>query len=533
MSKLTLKQPVVLNGFMATGKSTVGPIVAAQANVPFIDLDSVIEAATGKSVARIFANDGEPAFRKLEATHLTDLLADPVPRVIALGGGTLVNPELRERTLQRAHVVTLVARPETIAHRSQAHARPLLQQGPQLLERIQQLLATRTQAYTNAHTLIRTDDRPVDDIASAILAAWQDTSLLVKASTTYTARITRNAPHALVELTYVLNPSSVFVVTDENVRPLHVLPILDALRTTKRTVGEVITLTPGEVHKQWPAVQQILEALLAGGADRNSLVVAVGGGVVSDIAGFAAAIFFRGLRWVALPTTLLSMVDAAVGGKTAVDLGLAKNSVGAFHQPSGVIVNPAYALTETSRAYISGLAEVVKSGAIADPSLLDLMASHPQRILDRDLEVVEEMITRSLFVKTSIVSRDERESGERMLLNFGHTLGHALEAIGNFSRLTHGEAVALGMIAILRFGVARGVTSPKAADRITQLLERLGLPTNLDDEPIEEALTLLGHDKKRVGSNVRLVLLEELGRARIEVVGLEAVRAFFAANKSA
>lgn len=530
MSNLTFRQPLLLNGFMATGKSTIGPIVAARANVPFIDLDATIEAATGKTVARIFAEDSEPTFRNLEATHLATLLDDPSPRVIALGGGTLVNPVLRELALQKARVVTLVARPETIASRTQAHGRPLLEPGPRLLERIQQLLETRTQAYANAHTLVRTDDRDPADIATAILAAWQDTSLLVRATSTYAARITPAAPQALVELTLALNPSSVFVVTDDNVRSLHVEPILSALRATKYTIGEAIVLTPGEVHKQWPAVQQILEALLAGGADRNSLLVAVGGGVVSDIAGFAAAIFFRGIRWVAMPTTLLSMVDAAVGGKTAVDLGLAKNSVGAFHQPSGVIINPAYTLTETTRAYISGVAEVVKSGAIADPALIHLMTSHPQRVLSRDLEVLHEVITRALHVKTSIVSRDERESGERMLLNFGHTIGHALEAIGNFSRLMHGEAIALGMIAILRFGIARGVTSPAAATRIEGLLHLLGLPTNLDDEPLEQALTLLGHDKKRVGSNLRLVLLEEIGRARIEVVAMEQVRGFFAEN---
>lgn len=531
MSNLTLRQPLLLGGFMGTGKSTVGPLVAAQANAPFIDLDATIEANAGKSIARIFSEDGEPAFRDLEANTLRALLDDPSPRVIALGGGTLVNPALRELALQKARVINLVAQPETIANRVQAHGRPLLDDAPNPLARIRELLALRASSYGDAHTLIRTDHRDPVAIASAVVAAWKDSSLLVRASSsTYAARITRNAPDALVELTHIIAPSSVFVVTDDNVHALHTQPIIDALRATTRPLGGVVVLTPGEVHKQWPAVQQILEALLAGGADRNSLLVAIGGGVVSDIAGFAAAIFLRGIRWVAMPTTILSMVDAAVGGKTAVDLGLAKNSVGAFHQPSGVIINPAYTLTETGRAYISGLAEVIKSGAIADPELLRVMAEHPQRVLDRELDLVEELIIRSLHVKTSIVSRDERESGERMLLNFGHTIGHALEAAGNYSRLTHGEAVALGMVAILRYGVARGVTGPEAASRIEELLVRLGLPTKYEDELLEQALLLLGHDKKRVASNLRLVLLEEVGRARIEVAGLDVVRSFFAAN---
>jgi shikimate kinase / 3-dehydroquinate synthase len=532
MSKITIRQPLLLGGFMGTGKSTIGPLVAAHANVPFEDLDATIEARTGKSIAQLFHDDGETTFRTIEATTLRSLLQNPTPRVIALGGGTLLNTSLRNEVLHQARVVNLVAQPETVVSRVRAPGRPLLDHAPDPLQRVRDLLLARSQAYTDAHAVIRTDHRDPTEIASAVLSAWQDTSLLVRSSTTtYAARITRDAPKAVTELTRVLRPSSVFVVTDEHVHPLHTQPVIRALEAAGIYKG-VVVLTPGEVHKQWPAVQQILETLLAGGADRNSIVVAMGGGVVSDIAGFAAAIFLRGIRWVAMPTTLLSMVDAAVGGKTAVDLGLAKNSVGAFHHPAGVLIDPTYTHTESSRAYVSGLAEVIKSGAIADPALIDLLSKHPDRILARDIELVETMITRSLHVKTSIVSRDEREAGERMLLNFGHTIGHALEAAGNFDRLTHGEAVALGMIAILRFGQARGVTSARVVERIEALISQLRLPTDLANEPLEPALMLLGHDKKRVSSHLRLVLLEDVGRARIELVELDEVRAFFARNET-
>jgi shikimate kinase/3-dehydroquinate synthase len=533
MSNLTFDRPLLLGGFMGTGKSTVGPIVATQANVPFVDLDATIELATGSTIATIFDSAGEPAFRKLEADTLRHLLTSPEPRVIALGGGTLVDPSLRNEALSKAHVVNLVAHPDTIHKRLHSPGRPLLDNATNPLERIRSLLASRTHAYIDAHARICTDDRQPHDVAHSVLYAWHDRALLVRTSTTsYAARITHDAPRALVELIRTLAPSSVFVVTDQNVDPLYAQPAIDALRIANIPVSGTVVLTPGEAHKQWPAVQQILESLVANGADRNSLVIAIGGGVVSDIAGFAASILLRGVRWIAVPTTMLSMVDAAVGGKTAVDLGLAKNAVGAFHQPAGVIIDPSYTRTESNRAYISGLAEVLKSGAIADPVLVDFVQNNTAQILDRDPTAIEEMIHRSLQVKTNIVSRDERESSERMLLNFGHTIGHGLEAASNYSRLTHGEAVALGMIAILRFGQARGVTTPETANRIEAILAALGLPTNLAEEPLEDALALVVFDKKRVASNLRIVLLEQIGKPRLDVVPINDVRAFFRRNET-
>lgn len=533
MSKLTFDRPLLLGGFMGTGKSTVGPLIATQANVPFIDLDVAIQQATGNTVASIFETAGESAFRSLEATTLRQLLASSEPRVIALGGGTLVDPALRNEALLQARVVNLVAQPETILSRIRSPGRPLLDNAPNPLDRIRSLLASRSRAYGDAHALIRTDGREPHDIAHAVLNAWRDDTLLVRTpATTYAARITRDAPRALAELVRSLSPSTAFVVTDQNVDNLYTDAAINALRETNVPVGTKVVLTPGEVHKQWPAVQLILESLVAQGADRNAVVIAIGGGVVSDIAGFAASVLLRGVRWIAVPTTMLSMVDAAVGGKTAVDLGLAKNAVGAFHQPEGVIIDPSFTRTESSRAYLSGLAEVLKSGVIADPELVDLMHNEQARVLDRDLDVVHEMIHRSLRVKSDIVSRDERESSERMLLNFGHTIGHGLEAAGNFSRLTHGEAVALGMVAILHFGRARGVTSEHTATRIEKLIAALGLPTNLAAEPLEQALALIAFDKKRVASNLRLVLLEEVGRPRIDVVPIDVVRAFFSGSET-
>jgi shikimate kinase/3-dehydroquinate synthase len=263
--------------------------------------------------------------------------------------------------------------------------------------------------------------------------------------------------------------------------------------------------------------------MVEAGADRDAVVVGHGGGVVTDMAGFAAAVLLRGVRWVALPTTLLAMVDASVGGKTGVDLGPAKNAVGAFHQPSAVVVDTAHVATESARAYAGGLAEVVKSAAIGDAALFEALEAGADAVRAREPAMVEELVYRSVAVKAAVVARDEREAGDRALLNFGHTVGHALEAEGGFTRLTHGEAVALGMVAALRIGTALGVTDAGLAERVTALLARLGLPTDLDAQPLGAALPFVGLDKKRRGGAIRFVLLRRLGEACLHALAPDAL----------
>jgi shikimate kinase/3-dehydroquinate synthase len=400
----------------------------------------------------------------------------------------------------------------------------LLDAAPDRLARIRELLAARAPAYAEAHALIPTDQRSPAAIAESVLRAWRDPTLVLPLGLrSYSVRVTAEAPKTVAEIATSLAPSAAFLVTDQNVDPIAAEPVTAALDAAGLKLRGKVVLTPGETHKQLPAVEQILTALVGAGADRDALVIALGGGVVSDIAGFAAATLLRGVRWMAIPTTLLSMVDAAVGGKTGVDLGPAKNAVGAFHQPSAVVIDPAYVLTETPRAYVSGLAEVVKSAAIADAELIDVLSRERDRVLARDLDIVRDMVLRAVRVKTEIVIRDERETGDRALLNFGHTIGHGLEAAGAFTRLTHGEAVALGMVAILRVGRSLGVTAPDAASRLTQVLADLGLPTDLTSQPLEEAVRLAALDKKRKAGSIRVVLLESLGKPLIQPMTLEVI----------
>jgi shikimate kinase/3-dehydroquinate synthase len=262
--------------------------------------------------------------------------------------------------------------------------------------------------------------------------------------------------------------------------------------------------------------------MVQAGADRSAVVIGHGGGVVTDIAGFTAATLLRGVRWVALPTTLLSMVDASVGGKTGVDLGPAKNAVGAFHQPSAVVIDVAKVATESSRNYRSGLSEVVKAACIGDRGLFERLEAEAERVVARDPEIVEEIAFRAVAVKAAIVARDELEAGDRALLNFGHTVGHALEAEGGFTRLTHGEAVSLGMVAMLRAGQALGATDSGEAERVVRLLARLGLPVDIDAQPLAGALRFVALDKKRRGGTVRAVIMGRIGATRVEPLPLDA-----------
>ena len=503
---------LLVGGFMGVGKSTVARRAAELSGLPLVDLDAAIEARAGKPIATIFAELGEPAFRALEAAELGAALAAEGQAIIALGGGALVDTARRRAALAQAFVVTLTARAATIADRTAGTTRPLLADAADRTSRIRELLDARAHVYAEAHAQVPTDDQTVDAIAAAVLQAWSQPTLAVAlGARSYTVHLTAGAPAVLADVVKKLRPSAVFVVTDENVQRFWGQGLDAALAAAGVAARATVVLRPGEEHKRLAAVEQALTAMVEAGADRDCLVVGHGGGVVTDIAGFTAATLLRGVRWLAAPTTLLAMVDASVGGKTGVDLGLAKNAVGAFHQPSAVVIDAAHVTTETARAYISGLAEVVKSAAIGDPALFALLEAEAPSILARELPRVEELVYRSIAVKAEIVARDERESGDRALLNFGHTVGHALEAQGGFTRLTHGEAVSLGMVAMLRAGLQLGVTEAVDADRIVALLARLGLPVDLDAQPLAAALGLVALDKKRRGAGVRAVFLRRVG----------------------
>jgi shikimate kinase / 3-dehydroquinate synthase len=487
------------------GKTVVGQALAQLANVAFVDLSESIERLAGRSRAEILARDGKEALCGLEKTALAEQLRDAAPRVVALGAASLLNRPTRLSVLERGLLVALTATVEELAKRVPGNDN----------DRMAEQSAARAAGYAEAHAVVDTTSRSVGEIASEVLAIDELHPIAVPlGERTYVVDVAAEQAEMHLSRTLArLAPSRVVFVTDEVVWPLWG-ERLD--RVVERQAGEPVRviLPPGERHKTLAAVERILRAAVEAPVDRAAVVVGVGGGVVTDVAGLSAAVALRGLRWVAVPTTLLSMVDASVGGKTAVDLGAAKNAVGAFHQPSRVIVDPLFTCTESPRAVSSGLAEVIKTALIGDPLFYaELLAENGAERLSvqRDVGALTRAIRSSVTVKAGVVGRDEREAGERAHLNLGHTIGHALEAEGGFSRLSHGEAVALGLVAALRVGVALGVTPAELAVQIISVLRRLHLPTELDQQPVADALRWVSFDKKRRRDALRMVLVRSPG----------------------
>jgi 3-dehydroquinate synthase len=305
-----------------------------------------------------------------------------------------------------------------------------------------------------------------------------------------------------------------FVVGDENTRPHAEAAAASLAAAGFRTVLEV--LPPGEAQKALPVASRLYDRLAELNADRRTLVVAVGGGVVGDLAGFVAATFNRGLPLLMVPTTLLAMVDSSVGGKVGVNHPRAKNLIGAFHQPAGVWIDTAALATLPPREYRSGLAEVVKYGVILDADFFAWQEAGAEAVLRRDAEAVRHLVARSCRLKADVVEKDEREeTGLRAVLNYGHTFAHAFETVGGYGAWLHGEAVSAGMVCASRFAERRGLIPAEVTARQVRLLERFGLPVAPQRWPVEELLRVMRSDKKNVAGRLRLVLPRRLGEVAL------------------
>ncbi len=332
-----------------------------------------------------------------------------------------------------------------------------------------------------------------------------------------------------------LAPSQIAIITDATVARLHGLKLMRALVGAGHRVTEVL-VPNGEEAKTLAQVERIAARLVQAKFDRRSVLVALGGGVVGDLAGLCASLFLRGVRVVQLPTTLLAQVDASVGGKTAVNLPEGKNLLGTFWQPALVYIDISTLVTLSPRDFSAGLAEVVKHGVIGDADLFALIEKRQEELAARPPTLLSELVARSCAVKAEIVGADEREQlgaseRSRALLNFGHTVGHALETETRRrgEPLKHGEAVALGMIAEARFGAALG-GDPQLADRLSGLLKRLSLPVDFSGELGDEVLQLLVVDKKRTGEAIAQVVVREIGKATVLSIELHRLSEFLRAQ---
>ncbi len=305
---------------------------------------------------------------------------------------------------------------------------------------------------------------------------------------------------------------TIFVVTERGVWDLHGAAAMKALAGW--TV-EVLFFPGGEVHKRFSSVEALAEQILQAGGDRSSIVVAFGGGIVCDVAGFVAAIFMRGIPVIQVPTTLLAQVDAAIGGKTGVNLASGKNLIGSFHQPLAVIIDPDVLTTLSEREYRAGLYEIIKCGVIGDPDLFHVLERDREAVLARRLATVERIIADAVRLKARVVTEDEREGGLRRILNFGHTFGHALEAETQYCRFLHGEAVAWGMEAAVRLAVAEGILAEDDSARILDCIESYGPIPSLEGLDAGRLAARMKSDKKTVQGRIHFVLPEGIGRVRV------------------
>jgi len=326
--------------------------------------------------------------------------------------------------------------------------------------------------------------------------------------------------------------SVVGLVTDSNVGPLYadrVTGLLDAAGLC----CVVHTMPAGEEQKRLARIEEICGAFLEGGLDRSSLVIALGGGVVGDVAGYAAASFMRGVPFLQIPTTIVAQVDSSVGGKTAVNHPLGKNTIGAFHQPVGVLIDMALLKTLPARELRAGLAEAIKHGVIADADLFAFMEREAEAILAMDLAALETPVRRSCEIKAAIVAEDEKEHGARANLNYGHTFGHAMEAVTGYTRFLHGEAVALGMCAAGHLARDLGLVDDAFVARQRACLEAYGLPTAWEELPVEDCLVAMRKDKKVRAGTMKFVVATGLGSVtRRTDITEEQARAAFAAVRA-
>jgi len=520
---------------MGAGKTTVGERLARTLGYSFVDLDQEVEAAFSCSVERIFERFGEPAFRAMEERLLCQAVARP-HRVVALGGGAVCSETSRQQLRDRAVWVHLDVPLEELLRRVEAagaEKRPLWREP----EAMKSLLASRRAAYAQAP--LRADGSP-DPVAVAQAVEELTRSEVLEPPRAQPAPVgsvgqTRfdvtvdDESYPVVVGSALLNDLAaevkpmgagpIALLTDWNVGLLHGDAVEEALRSTQRDVLR-ITLPAGEERKGVAPVLEAVDQLLDQGWQRQAPVVALGGGVLGDMAGLVASLTMRGVPVIQVPTTLMAMVDSSIGGKVGVNHRVGKNLIGTFHQPSLVWSDLAFLDTLGDRAYRSGLAEALKVGLLGDVALLELLESNPAEILAREPRLLTEVVLRSCRFKASIVEQDAREAGSRRLLNLGHTVGHALEASLGYGRLLHGEAVAIGLVAAAELGAGLGITPRPLIGRIRTILEALGLPRDAPLVARGPFARALSGDKKLVGLGIQWVLLENAGQPQLKELPL-------------
>ncbi|MBN2848052.1 MAG: 3-dehydroquinate synthase [Coriobacteriia bacterium] len=520
---------IVITGFMGAGKTTVGRLVAARLGREFIDLDAEIERREGLSVTALFRECGEAGFRDAEHAALA-LLAGAEPAVIATGGGAVLREDNQRLLREIGTVVYLAVTPEEAMGRlGGAGDRPLLAGGG--LAAARSILDARLSLYAaTADRVVDTVGLTADEVADAVVAA------VAGPVAAQAERVTVGAGPGQYEVligsgllgdlssyvTAATGARAVAVVSDDSVWRLAGDLVKAALESGGIAASEHV-VPDGEPSKSWAQAGVLLERFAASGLDRSSAVVALGGGVVGDLAGFCASVYMRGIPVVHVPTTLLAQVDSSIGGKTAVDLVAGKNLAGSFWPPALVVADIDLLNTLPDAEWINGLVEAAKAAVLEGGEALGRFEARLGDLSDRDARAVLGLVSDAVAFKAGVVSADLREADLRECLNFGHTLGHALELLGGYGSLPHGLAVAEGMRFACALGERLGVTEAGVAGRVSALLDAIGAgarawhaatPDVRASFTPEALLGAMRSDKKSRGGVVRFVLLERPGAWR-------------------
>jgi 3-dehydroquinate synthase len=509
-----MKQRIALIGLSGSGKTTVGKLVADKLGWRFVDTDHEIEQQTGHATQQLFVEWGESAFRAKEREVLGQALHAP-NTVVATDGGMVEDAANRDLLGSSAFNVWLHAPAAVLVERLRA----LSDQAPPA--RFTHLQQRRAPFYTAladwmVATHVRTPHEVADDIVDGYRRSQQkhdDTLRVTTPGGSYPIYLNAGA---LDELPQRLQEAGVgggrlWLISDEQVLPLHGERVRNTLKNAERTV-QSFAIGAGEGHKTLQTVEQVYDWLLRNGVERGDAVLALGGGVVGDLAGFVAATVLRGIAFVQLPTNVLSMVDSAIGGKTGVDHAVGKNLIGAFWQPRLVLSDTTLLQTLPPRERVAGWAEAIKHGVIGDKELFAALGQHSKALLNGEEPVTSDLLRRAAAFKARIVSGDEREQGERILLNYGHTVGHAIEAESNYT-LRHGEAVAIGMMAAGTLANAFGLFPDSELAEQRALLQAFGLPTCVPaGMNIQNILQRITSDKKTRNARVRWVLPRGIGK---------------------
>lgn len=545
---------IFLVGLMGSGKTTIGRALAKRLNKRFVDADHEIEVRTGATIPLIFEIEGEASFRQREADVIRDLTAQQ-GIVLATGGGAILNKDSRELLRQHGIVIYLRASVSSILQRtSHDRNRPLLQTDDPKA-RIEELSRQRSPLYQEiAHIIVETGRPNVQSVVQNILGQLEpyaanasDETQPVPSNESSVDHPMKPSPEIFAELTVALDERSypivigshllehtefaryvpgkrVAIVTNTTVAPLY----LDRLTAMLESAGKrciPIVLPDGEEEKNMHNLMHIFDVLLEKKCDRKTTLIALGGGVIGDMAGFAAATYMRGVPFVQVPTTLLAQVDSSVGGKTAINHPLGKNMIGAFYQPQCVLADTSTLRSLPPRELSAGLAEVIKHGAIIDKEFFHWQEANMAKLIAGDDLALAYAIQRSCEIKADVVRQDERESGLRAILNFGHTFGHAIEAGLGYGKWLHGEAVGCGMVMAADLSTRLGYLAAEDRDRIIALVRAAGLPVQAPDLGNDRWRELMEVDKKNEDGMIKFILLKPLGQATITSAPAELLEA--------